>query len=129
MGRAERRAGNGRQRVRLNRTVFLLLVGTAAALGVAKLSGPLKTVWGQQQDLARLREERTTLAAERTRLQTLKRHLASDEGQEQAARRAGYLRPGERRLVFVRDPKEAAETHEGAEDSRATPAAPADQSP
>ena len=129
MGRADRRAGNGRQRVRLNRTVFLLLVGTAAAVGVAKLSAPLKTAWNQQQDLARLREERAALATERTRLQALKRHLASDEGQEQAARRAGYLRPGERRLVFVRDPEEAAETAEGAEDSRGASAAPDGRSP
>jgi cell division protein FtsB len=129
MRTVDRRAGNGRQRVRLNRTVFLLLVGTAAAVGVAKLSGPLKTVWHQQQDLARLREERAALATEWTRLQALKRHLASDEGQEQAARRAGYVRPGERRLVFVRDPEEAAETPGAAEGSRAASAASGDRDP
>jgi len=87
----------------LNRSVFLALLAAVLVMGIAKLSGPLATVRQQQDDLARLRQRKQALLAERRLLEAEKRRLATEEGQEWAARRRGYVRPGERRLVFSLD--------------------------
>ncbi len=90
------------RRSRLRGSVFLAVAGTLVVLGLAKLSGPLATLREQDERLSQLRSERDALTAERDRLQRRTRLLATEAGQEGAARRRGYLRPGERRLMFVR---------------------------
>jgi len=87
-------------RLRLNRGVFVCLIGAMLALGIVKLYPPLATVRDQQERLARLRQRRQVLLAELRVLEAEQRHLATEQGQEWAARRRGYVRPGERRLVF-----------------------------
>jgi hypothetical protein len=71
-----------------------------------KLSRPLATIQRQHDELARLRTQKAELEVEKARLEVYQRHLATDHGIERAARREGYLRPGERRLVFVREDAE-----------------------
>ncbi len=90
----------GRRGVRLNRGVFLALVLAVLGVGVAKLSGPLGTIREQQEQMARLGQMKQALLVQRGALMEEKRRLATDEGQEWAARRRGYIRQGERRLVF-----------------------------
>jgi len=95
-------AGIGRRRgLRVDRQVFMILVGLAVALGLAKLYGPLATSRQQQTELARLRLERAGLVAQQERLEGEKRVLATDAGMEAAARARGYVRDGDRLLVFM----------------------------
>jgi len=92
-----------RRALRLNRSVFFSLLGVVLLLGLLKLSTPFATLRRQQRQLACLRLERAALLQEQNRLQQHQRHLATEAGQEQAARQKGYLRAGERRIVFVRE--------------------------
>jgi cell division protein FtsB len=96
----EERKRRGRRGLRLNRTVFLALAAAVLAIGVANLSRPLATIRSQNQQLTQLRQRQRALLEQRRLLEAEKRRLATEEGQEWAARRRGYLRPGERRLVF-----------------------------
>jgi len=93
------RRGRG---LRLDRRAFWLAVAVLVAVGLVKLYGPLATARRQQDDLAALHLRKAGLAAEQKRLEEYKRQLASDAGLENAARREGYVRDGERRLVFIR---------------------------
>jgi len=96
------------RRNRLNRTAFCLLLGLALIVGLIKLSGPLASIQREHDELARLRRQKAELEVEKARLEAYQSHLATDYGLERAARREGYLRPGERRLVFVRENAEDA---------------------
>lgn len=98
---ASQRAGRSRRALRLNLAAFILLLGGLLAVGLAELSGPLMTKREQGRELERLRRTKQALLVERGRLQGEKRYLASEAGQEWAARRRGYVRPGERLLVVV----------------------------
>jgi len=94
-----------RRSLRLHRSVFLALVAVVLAVGLSELYGPLSTIRRQHDDLARLRQEERTLLADRRLLEAEKQRLVTEEGQQSAARRRGYVRPGERRLVFSLDEK------------------------
>ncbi len=98
---ASQRAGRSRRALRLNLAAFILLLGGVLAVGLAELSGPLMTTREQGRELERLRRTKQALVVEQGRLQGEKRYLASEAGQEWAARRRGYVRPGERLLVVV----------------------------
>jgi len=98
--------GNARGRcrgLRVNRTAFLLAVGVVLAVGGVKLAQPLSVARRQQDELARLRRDKANEQAQQARLERYQRELATDRGLERAARREGYLRTGERRLVFTRE--------------------------
>jgi hypothetical protein len=97
-GRAVRR-----RRLIVHPHIFLLLVGAALLVAAFRLWGPAATARRQQQDLDRLRADKVALQAENTELQDYKRKQASEEGRESAARREGYVREGDRRLVFVKE--------------------------
>jgi cell division protein FtsB len=96
----DERKRRGRRTLRLNRAVFLALAAAVLTIGLASLSAPLSTLRSQQQDLAGLRQRRRALLEQRDLLEAEKRRLATENGQEWAARRRGYVRHGERRLVF-----------------------------
>lgn len=89
--------------LRVSPRVFWAAVGLMVGLGLAKLYGPLASHRAQQTELARLRMQKASLLAEQERLTGYKETLASESGLERAARREDYARPGERRLVFVRE--------------------------
>ncbi len=92
-----------KRKLRIHLPVFLALVGVALLIAIVKLWGPTATARRQQEDLARLRSEKASLNDEHKQLEDYKRKLASDEGQESAVRRSGYVREGDRRLVFVKE--------------------------
>ena len=94
----ERVARRGR---RLSLPVFYLLLAGVLVATIVKLSQPLGVLGRQQEELARLGAEKARLTAEMSRLEGRQHGLATDHGLERAARREGYIRPGERRLVFV----------------------------
>lgn|GEM_PF-3588812 len=98
---ASQRTGRSRRALRLNVAAFILLLGGLLAVGLAELSGPLMTTRGQGRELERLCRTKQALQVERGHLQGEKRYLASEAGQEWAARRRGYVRAGERLLVVV----------------------------
>ena len=102
-------AGIGRrQGPRVDRQVFVIVVGAAVVLGLAKLYRPMATSRRQQTELARLRVERAGLVAQQERLDREKRILATEAGMEAAARARGYLREGDRLLVFIPESKKEA---------------------
>ena len=96
----DERKRQARRTLRLNRAVFLALAVAILTIGLASLSGPLSTRRSQEQDLAGLRQRRQALLEQRDLLEAEKRRVATENGQEWAARRRGYVRQGERRLVF-----------------------------
>ncbi len=100
-----RRPPTGQQKSRrsrrLNWSLFYLLLAAVLAVTLVKISRPLRVIAGQHRELARLQAEKARLTAEMARLEEYQRSLATDRGLERAARREGYVRPGERRLVFV----------------------------
>jgi len=89
------------RRLRLKAPLFLALVGLLLGIGVAELCRPLADLREQHKNLARLGQEKAALGLETGQLEEHKGYLATEAGQEAAARRQGYVRPGERRLVFV----------------------------
>jgi cell division protein FtsB len=93
--------GSRTRRIKLRVPVFLVLVALVLGLGLIRLSPPLAALRTQRERLAQLRSERAALIADRTQLRREKERLATEAGREAAARRRGYLRPGERRLMFV----------------------------
>lgn len=93
---------SGARALRVNRTAVLLAIAAVLVVGGAKLAQPLGAARRQQDDLALLRREKANLEAEKSRLVHYQLELATDRGLERAARREGYLRKGERRLVFTR---------------------------
>lgn len=96
----DERKRRGRRTLRLNRAVFLALAAAILTIGLASLSGPLGTRRLQEQDLEGLRQRRQALLEQRDLLEAEKSRGATENGQEWAARRRGYVRQGERRLVF-----------------------------
>lgn len=112
------RNGRRRRRRRLSVPGFVLLLVVVVVVGMVKLAGPFSAVRREEQKLAGLRLEQRALAEEQTRLVEHKNYLATDEGMEAAVRREGYVRSGERRIVFV--PAESEEA-EGAEETAAPP--------
>lgn len=103
------RDGRRRRRRRLSVPGFLLLLALVLVAGMVKLAGPFSAVRREERNLAGLRLEQREQAAEHGRLLEHKNHLATDAGMEAAARREGYVRPGERRIVFVPAESEEAE--------------------
>ena len=100
-----------RGRRRLRGSVFFCLILMVLAIGLAKLYGPLGTIRGQSDTMAQLEMKKAALAFEQGKLTEYKQYAATEEGREAAARRLGYVRPGERRIVFSRE--------QGADDSEA----------
>ena len=96
----DERKRRGRRTLRLNRAVFLALAAAILTIGLASLSAPLSTRRSQEQDLEGLRQRRQALLEQRDLLEAEKSRVATENGQEWAARRRGYVRQGERRLVF-----------------------------
>ena len=92
---------------RLNRAAFLFLLVAVLSVGIAKLSEPLTTLRRQQRHLASLDLRQSALLKDNHRLHQHQRSLATEAGQQQAARQKGYLRNGERRVVFMRQPASA----------------------
>ncbi len=82
---------------------FWWLIEIVVAIGLVKLYGPLLTIKGQSVRTAQLRATKAEMVIKMGDLEGQRRFLATAAGQEAAVRRAGYLRPGERRLVFVQD--------------------------
>jgi len=114
-------AGQTRRRGRrISFSAFYLLASLVLLGAVVKLSQPLGTIRRQQEQLSRLRLEKARLVAERVRLEGYQHGLATERGLERAARREGYIRPGDRRLVFVPEKQSGKEGREG----QAKPTAP-----
>jgi cell division protein FtsB len=111
-----RRPGARRRRLKIR--AVLALAGLILTVGLWKLAAPLATIHDQSGRLAQLETQKANLLAQRGALEADRAELATQSGQEAAARRQGYVRPGERRLVFVRD--ERAQTEPAV--SRADPA-------
>jgi hypothetical protein len=82
-------------------TAFYLLVGALVVVTVVKLAQPLGMIGRQQGELSGLRREKARLSAGKAGLEAYQHGLATDRGVERAARREGYIRKGDRRLVFV----------------------------
>ena len=74
-------------------------------LGFVKLWCPVGKLRDQSDRLAQLRLHRAALVRERDDLRLYKQFLATEPGQEATARRLGFVRPGERRIVFFHDTK------------------------
>jgi len=94
--------GSRRRGVRVSSRVFWIAVAVVVLAGMVKLYGPIATARRQEEELSRLRLEKAALLEDQQRLDAHKRQLACDAGLEATARREGYVRNGERRLVFVR---------------------------
>ncbi len=106
-----RRAQRRGRRLRVHLPVFLLLLGVILLVAAIRLWHPFSTARHRQEELARLRAQKAELEARRRELTEYQNNLASDRGQEAVARQEGYVKPGERRLVFVREkPKDKSKT-------------------
>jgi len=105
---------------RVSLPAFYLLVSLVLLAAVVKLSQPVGAIRRQQEQLSQLRVEKARLVAEKARLEGYQHELATDRGVERAARREGYVRPGDRRLVFVPEKQSGEEGREG----QRKPAAP-----
>jgi hypothetical protein len=113
---------NGERRcVKLRGSVVLLLALVVLGFGLVKLSGPVNMLRGQGERLAQLRSKRNSFVAERGQLRGLKRRQATEAGREATARRRGYLRRGERRLVFVHPEEPGESSDEPAETAAPQP--------
>lgn len=89
----------GQQRI-CKRMLWGLCTGVCL-LGLAWLAKPLGTIRQQSVSLAELRAREAALLARQQDLERYRRFLSTGKGRETTARRAGYLKQGERRLVFV----------------------------
>ncbi len=95
-----------RGRRRLRGSVFFCLIALVLAIGLAKLFGPLGTIRAQSDRMAQLEMKKAALVFEKGDLEEYKQYAATEDGREAAARRLGYVRPGERRIVFSRQKAE-----------------------
>jgi len=96
-----------RKRRRIKRSMFLGLAGFVLVFGLVHLARPLLQIRANGDRLAQVRLTKATLEADRDALAEQKAFLATGTGREIAARRQGYVRPGERRLVFCeKEPQE-----------------------
>jgi cell division protein FtsB len=80
---------------------FWALAAVVLAIGLVRLYRPFGAIGEQSLRIAQLRAAKANLLAQQAGLESERGFLATDAGQEAAARRTGYVRPGERRLVFV----------------------------
>ena len=101
MTEAGRRTHRSHQRKGLSHRLFLLLVVLTLAIGAVKVAGPLAAIRRQGEELSQLSSEKAEAQARHESLLQEQRWIASDAGLEMIARRSGYLRAGERRIVFV----------------------------
>ncbi len=90
---------------RVKSGVFFGLVGVALLVGAARLWGPLSEIRQQGDRIAQLNLKKDALLAEQTDLERYKQRLSTEEGRQAAARRQGYVKKGERRIVFFREKK------------------------
>ncbi|MCJ7750836.1 MAG: hypothetical protein MUQ65_07045 [Armatimonadetes bacterium] len=88
---------------RLRGSVFFCFIALVLAVGLAKLFGPLGTIRAQSDRMAQLEMKKAALVFEKGDLEGYKQQAATEEGREAAARRLGYVRPGERRSLFSRE--------------------------
>jgi cell division protein FtsB len=100
------------RKLRMHRSVFLALLGLVLIMGAVKFCVPWAEARRQQEELKELRREKADLVAEQKQLTRYKRQLASDQGLESAARREGYVRPGDRRIIFVPKKKRGSGTED-----------------
>jgi hypothetical protein len=107
-----------RGRRRLRGSIFFCLIALVLAIGLAKLFGPLGTIRALSDRMAQLEMKKAALVFEQGQLDEYKQYAATEDGREAAARRLGYVRPGERRIVFSR---EKAGEDAAAEEPGATP--------
>ncbi len=91
----------------MHRSVFLALLGLVLIMGAAKFCVPWSNARQQREELNQLQREKAQLEAEQKQLTRYKRLLASDQGLESAARREGYVRQGDRRIIFVPEKEKA----------------------
>jgi len=103
---------------RIRGRAFLGLVGVLLLVGLIRLWSPLATIRAQGDRIAQLNLKKAALLSEQADLERGKQRLATEEGRKAAARRQGYVKKGERRIVFFREKKPA--TGSGAEASEAT---------
>ncbi len=94
------------QRIAANRRPALVLsavgVVVAGAIGAALFGLPVRTWFGQNDDIARLQSQLDDLGAVNTELQREVDELKTDDGIVEAARaELGYIRQGERRQTIV----------------------------
>ena len=101
MTEAGRRTHRSHQRKGLSHRLFLLLVVLTLAIGAVKVAGPLAAIRRQGEELSQLSSEKAEVQARHELLLREQRWIASDPGMEMIARRSGYLRARERRIVFV----------------------------
>lgn len=94
---------------------FYVLVSLVLVAAAVKLSQPVGAIRRQQEQLSRLHLEKARLVAEKARLEGYQHELATDRGVERAARREGYIRPGDRRLVFVPEKQSGGDQRVGQE--------------
>ena len=93
-----------RRPLRLSLPLFISLLASVLLIGSLKLSRPLAAIRRQQRQLASLQLKKSALDREHQRLKREQRFLATEAGQEQLIRQKGYLRPGERRIIFLQAP-------------------------
>jgi len=111
------------RKLRIHAPVFLGILGLVLLVAAVRLWGPFSVARRQRAELARLHAQAVALQAEHAQLEQYKRRLASDQGAEAVARQGGYLKPGDRRLLFVREKQEGAKAEE-AKDPKNAPAQP-----
>jgi len=95
--RGRRRRGSRRVKTR----VFWGAVGIVLTIGLVKLYGPFSAIREQSIRMAQLRATSGSFLSEEAALEGERTFLATEPGREAAARRMGYVRRGERRVVFV----------------------------
>ena len=83
--------------------MFFCLLALVLAIGLAKLFGPLGTIRAQSDRMAQLEMKKAELVFEQGELEAYKQQAATEKGREAAARRLGYVRAGERRIMFSRE--------------------------
>jgi len=86
---------------RVSRSAVFALAGLILVIAGIRLAHPLGTIRQQQDELARLHQQKASLTADNARLERYQHDLATDRGLERAVRRKGYLKANERRLVFT----------------------------
>ena len=81
--------------------IYLAVIGALLLLLVAKINAPHQRASEQHAQVLLLEKQVARLDAEQERLRREKMTLMTKRGQQEEARRQGYVLPGERRIVFV----------------------------
>ena len=82
-------------------SIWAVLMSAPLALLLAKSYEPYRRASEEHARVILVEREAALLRAERAQLQTEMRPLATTSGQQEEARRQGYIWPGERLIVFV----------------------------